>query len=151
MRRKDREKSKEFAMEIVSKCEYATLSMVDLNGNPYCIPITIANDDNYIYFHSAMDGTKVDILKKNPQVCVSCVGETERQQDKFTTLFESAIVKGVASEVLDDAEKIHALRMLCSRHTPSNMPNFDKAIERSLSRTAIFKISIDEIAGKTNK
>lgn len=151
MRRKDREQSKEFAFDILGKCEYATLSMADLNGNPYCIPITIANDENYIYFHSAMEGTKIDILKKNPKVCVACVGDTEIPKGKFTTLFQSAVIKGVASEVTQDSEKIQALRMICERHTPLNMEDFDNAIKRSLSRTAIFKISIEEITGKANK
>ncbi|MGN1410902.1 MAG: pyridoxamine 5'-phosphate oxidase family protein [Oscillospiraceae bacterium] len=151
MRRKDREQSKEFAYMVLGKCEYATLSMVDLEGNPYCIPITIANDEKYIYFHSAMEGTKIDILKKNPKVCISCVGDTQVQQDKFTTLFQSAIVKGVASEILEDNEKIQALRLICQRHTPSNMNDFDNVIKRSLSRTAIYKISIEEITGKSKK
>lgn len=151
MRRKDREQSKEFAYGVLSKCEYATLSIVDLNGNPYCIPITIANDMQYIYFHSAKEGSKIDILKNNPKVCVSCVGDTEILEDKFTTLYESAIVRGVAYEVINDSEKIHALKLLCERHTPNNMSNFNDAITRSLFRTAIFKISIVEITGKAKK
>jgi hypothetical protein len=97
-----------------------------------------------------MDGNKVDILKKHPKVCVSCVGKNERQKDRFTTLFESAMVKGSVSEVLDDSEKVYALRMLCTRHTPCNMSDFENAIDRSLSRTAIFKISMDEVTGKAN-
>lgn len=151
MRRKDREQSKEFAYSILSKCEYATLSMVDLDGNPYCIPITIANDMQYIYFHSAKEGSKIDILNNNPKVCISCVGDTKIITDKFTTLYESAIVRGIAYEVKNNSEKIHALRLLCERHTPSNMSNFNNAITKSLFRTAIFKISIDEITGKAKK
>lgn len=151
MRRKDREQSKEFAFNVVSKCEYATLSMIDLDGNPYCVPITIVNDENYIYFHSAMAGNKVDILKKNPKVCISCVGDTQIQQDKFTTLYQSAIVKGTVYEITNDNEKIQALKMLCERHTPTNMTDFNNAIKRSLFRTAVFKISIDEITGKAKK
>lgn len=151
MRRKDREQSMEFAYEVVSKCEYATLSMVDFNGYPYSIPITIANDDKFIYFHSAKVGTKIDILNKNPKVCVVCVGDTFRTPNDFTTLFQSAIVKGIASEVIDDNEKINALRLICERHTPTNMNNFDNAIKRSLNITAIWKVSIDEITGKAKK
>jgi hypothetical protein len=148
MRRKDRERSTEFAYDVLSKCEYATLSMVDANGNPYGIPITIANDNNYIYFHSAMEGTKVEVLKSNPKVCISCVGDTKVPEGKFTTLYQSAVVRGVATEVLEDNEKIKALRLLCQRHTPNNMEDFNNAIERSLSRTAVYKISIDDITGK---
>lgn len=151
MRRKDREKPKEFAYQVVSKCEYATLSMIDLQGNPYSVPITIANDDDYIYFHSAMQGTKTDILREHSKVCVVCVGDTYRKPDEFTTLYQSAIVKGSATEVTDDDTKVYALKLLCNRHTPTNMNDFDNAIKRSLSRTAIWKVSIDEITGKAKE
>ena len=84
-------------------------------------------------------------------MCVSCVGDTCRLLDEFTTEFESAIVRGVAVEVEDDAEKVHALRLLCQRHTSTNMAEFDDAIVKSLSRTAIWRIDISEISGKRKK
>ena len=53
--------------------------------------------------------------------------------------------------LVDDEEKITALRGICQRHTPSNMPDFDNAIERSLPRTGVWKISIESITGKRKK
>ena len=80
-----------------------------------------------------------------------CVGDTRRLEDKFTTEYESAIIKGTVFEVESDEEKIKALRLLCERHTPSNMENFDEAIKRSLSVTAIWKVEIISITGKRKK
>jgi hypothetical protein len=125
--------------------------MIDTQNMPYCIPITIVRDGDAIYFHCAQEGQKVDTLRRNPNVCLSCVGDTNRARDKFTTYFESAVVRGTASEVVSDEEKIHALRLLCERHTPTNMSNFDAAIERSLFRTAIWKIQINSMTGKCKK
>ncbi len=42
MRRKDREMSKEFALEVIDKCRYATLATVSGGGSPYCVPLSIA-------------------------------------------------------------------------------------------------------------
>lgn len=151
MRRKDREMPPEFAYYVADKCEYASLSMVDIKGNPYCVPITIARDDRNIYFHSAQDGAKIRCLKNNPLICMVCVGDTFRTPDNFTTEFESAIIRGIASEVTEDREKIHALRLICQRHTPANMHRFDAAVEKSLSRTAVWKLEIQEITGKRKK
>ena len=61
------------------------------------------------------------------------------------------MINGTAGEVTDDDEKITALRGICQRHTPSNMPDFDNAIERSLSRTGVWKVHIDSITGKRKK
>ena len=150
MRRKDRQMPKEFALQIVDKCEYAVLSMLS-NGNPYCVPLTIVRVDNSIYFHCAKAGEKYNALLQNQNVCLACVGDVNVVPQHFTTEYESAIVKGKATLVACDDEKIMALKALCKRHTPSNMSHFDNASNASLPRTAVFKISVDEITGKRKK
>ena len=151
MRRKDREMPEAFAWEIADKCEWAVLGLVDLAGNPYCVPVSIAHEDKFIYFHSAQNGLKIECLNNKNRVCISCVGATFRPPNAFTTEFESAILRGDASEVLEKEEKIHALRLLCKRHTPTNMDNFDKAISQNLLRTGIWRIEVQEISGKQKK
>lgn len=151
MRRSDREMPAEFALGVADKCEYAVMSMVDPKGEPYCVPLSIARSGDKIYFHSAKDGFKLDCLRKNPSVCIACVGDTKRAADKFTTEFESAIIRGVCTEVTRDAEKTEALRLICEKHTPSNMADFDNAIARSLARTAVFAVTIESITGKRKK
>lgn len=151
MRRKDREMPMEFAEAVADKCEWAVMSMIDPEGLPYCIPLSIARENSYIYFHCAKDGYKIECLRKNPRVCLACVGDTYRTPDKFTTEYESTIVRGAALEVTDEKEKIHGLRLICQRHTPANMGSFEDAIAKSLFRTAVWKVKITEITGKRKK
>lgn len=151
MRRKDREMDTDFAWKIVDKCEYAVLAMADMGGSPYCIPISICRDGSFVYFHCALQGKKLDLLRGNPKVCLTCVGDTHRMADKFSTEYESAVIMGTASEVLQDCEKIHALQLLCERHTPTNMRAFEEAVVRSLSNTGIWKINVSQITGKRKK
>ena len=150
MRRRDREMPKEFALEIADKCEYAVLSMVDADA-PYAVPVSIARDGDSIYFHCAKEGRKTDILKAYPRVCLVCVGDVRPAEDKFTTEYESAIITGNAREVLKESEKIRALRVISERYTPSNMSRFEAAVEKSLARTAVWKIDIATISGKRKK
>lgn len=151
MRRKDRQMPEEFAWEVVDKCEYAFLAMTTEDGSPYGLPVTIVREGSAVYFHSAMEGRKTVCLRMHPRVCLTCVGNTQIQQDRFTTLFESAVAFGTAAEVTSEEEKIKALRILCQRHTPENMAAFDKAIAASLKRTAIWKITVEEISGKAKR
>ena len=51
---------------------------------------------------------------------------------------------GVAEVVTDRAEKIEALRLICQRFLPHHMDAFGAAIERSLERTAVVKITLTE-------
>lgn len=151
MRRKERQMPEEFAWEVVDKCEYAFLAMTAEDGSPYGLPVTIVREGNAVYFHSAMEGRKVACLRRHPRVCLSCVGDTHVPEGKFTTLFESAVAFGTAEEVTEEEEKIHALRILCQRHTPDNMAAFDRAIAASLKRTGIWKITVEEITGKAKR
>lgn len=151
MRRKERQMPEEFAWEVVDKCEYAFLAMAAEDGSPYGLPVTIARDGRAVYFHSALEGRKVECLRRSPRVCLSCVGDTRVPPGKFTTLFESAVVFGRAEEVTEDEEKIRALRLLCQRHTPDNMENFPSAIAKSLDRTGIWRIAVEEITGKAKR
>lgn len=155
VRRKDREIDRGAALAIAESCEYATISMVDPTGAPYCVPVSIALDrtgeGETVYFHAAMQGFKTDCLSANPNVCLLCVGSTERQTDEFSTKYESAIIRGIAKLVEADEEKIRALRLICERHTPMYMHAFDDAVAKMLHRTAIWAISVDSITGKAKR
>lgn len=151
MRRKDREMPREFGELVADQCEWAVLSLVEEEGSPYCVPVSIVRDGDLVYFHTARQGQKIDALRINPKVCLSCVGYTRRALHEFTTEYESAILRGTAEEVTEDGEKIHALRLLCQRHTPSNMDAFDQEVARSLSRTGVWRIRIQEVTGKRKR
>lgn len=151
MRRKDRERDEAFARNVLDRCEYAMLAMADEEGAPYCVPISPVMVDGDICFHCARHGRKVDLMRANPRVCVSAACDTRLVPEDFTTEFASAVAFGHASEVTDDAEKVRVLRALCERYAASNMAGFDDAIERSLKRTAIWKVSIDSITGKAKQ
>jgi nitroimidazol reductase NimA-like FMN-containing flavoprotein (pyridoxamine 5'-phosphate oxidase superfamily) len=148
MRRKDRERDRSFAELVVDKCLYAVLATVDEDGSPYCIPLSIVRDGEWIYFHSAREGHKIDNLKQRRRVCLSCVGDVYEPRDHFTVVYESAIVFGTAEEVQGDDEKIRALRLLCQRHTPANMAAFDAEMAREYKAAGAWKIHIEEISGK---
>jgi len=151
MRRRDREMPEDFALLVADKCEYAVISVTDANGNPYCVPVSIVREGRTLYFHSATDGFKAEAMRKNPKVCIACVGSTHLVPAQFTTEYESAVIRGTAYEVPNETEKRKALRLICERYAPSNMESFETAVSASLSRTAIWKIEITEITGKRKK
>ena len=148
MRRKDREKDKNFALAVADKCAYSVLATVNDDGSPYCIPLSLAREGEWLYFHSAREGHKIDNLKNRNRVCVCCVGEVKTIPGEFSIEFESAVIHGTASEITDREEKICALAFISKRYTPGNMAAFDEAIKKQLDTTAVWKIHIDEISGK---
>jgi len=148
MRRKDRELSGDAALAVADTCRYAVMATVNPGGTPYCVPLSMAREGEWLYFHSALEGHKIDNLRHQNRVCVSCVGEVRDIPDVFSIGFESAIINGNAQELTEREEKIHALELISRRYTPANMAAFDKAIEQSIDTTGVWKIHIDEISGK---
>lgn len=172
MRRKDREMSKEFALEIIDKSKYGVISLCDGN-QPYGLPLSIVRHEEILYFHSAMEGRKTEIFKENSKVSVAFVGDVkvpdnftkeeldQMSQDEskailfissvFTTEFESAIVTGKVKLIEDKDEKTNAMKYICKKYTPTKMKYFDTAINAGLHRTNIYKIEIEEITAKRKK
>lgn len=174
MRRKDREMNTEFAKQVIDRSRYGVLSIIETgSGTPYSIPLSIVRDDEFLYFHSAREGTKVDLFSGNNQVKIVFVGEvhvpnlfTTSQLDEmtkneektvqlissvFTTEFESAIVDGKIQEVLDTDEKIHALELICSKYTPDKMAYFQHAINSGENYTRVYRITMDVVKAKRKK
>ncbi len=151
IRRKERREDEKFAFEVLDKADFAVLSMIDADGLPYCLPISAVRIGEKLYFHSAESGRKSEAILKNPNVCITAAVDVVSAEDKFTTYFKSAVMRGKAVRVTDDEEKITALKAICERFTPTNMPDFPNAIKMSLSRTAIWRIDIENATGKQKK
>lgn len=164
---------REFGLRLIDKARYGILSMVGKKGEPYGVPLSIVRDGEVLYFHSAKEGRKVDILEENPEASIVFVGETRipenytreelddmaKDESKakllisnvFTTEFESAIVAGTVKLVRDEAEKIKAMRLICEKYTPTKMDYFPMAIKFGLGRANVYRIEIRSITAKRKK
>lgn len=173
MRRKDREMGREFALKVIDNADFGVLSIVDEEQLPYGIPLSIVRDGDCLYFHSASGGKKVELFRDGASVHLVFVGEHKvpETMDKaeveaiskdpkrfslltskiFTTEFESAMVSGKIHKVMEDEQKIHALRLLCEKYTKQWMDYFPQAIESGLSITSIYAIEIEKVSGKRKK
>ena len=59
MRRTDREMTREFALMVVDKSEYASMATVNPDGTPYITTISMARVGEDIFFHCAPVGHKI--------------------------------------------------------------------------------------------
>ena len=139
----------DWALEVMDKAPYITVGMTDGDGMPYSVPLSLARtDEKTFYFHCATEGKKLDILRENPRVCLTAVSKCKPtvgpKDGSFTLEFKSAIAFGKAEIVADDNEKREALRAICQRFLPNHMDAFDAAVARSMSRTAVVRITLTE-------
>ena len=138
-----------FALEVLDKAPYITVSFTRPDGTPYGVPLSLARtDDKTFYFHCALEGEKLDCIAANPRVALSavtrCTPTVGPKDGSFTLQYKSAMAVGKAELVTGRNEKIEALRAICLRFLPHHMDAFDDAIARSLERTAVVKITLTE-------
>ncbi|MCD7935279.1 MAG: pyridoxamine 5'-phosphate oxidase family protein [Tannerellaceae bacterium] len=68
---------KEVMEEVIRQCEICFVGMADTDGTPYVIPMNFGYRDGVVYLHSAPHGKSLDILKRNPLVCITFCGKGE--------------------------------------------------------------------------
>ena len=147
MRKTSREMPSEWALEIMHKAPYITVSFTRPDGTAYGVPLSLAStNDKDWYFHCAPEGDKLDAIAVHPEVCLSavtrCTPTIGPKDGSFTLQYRSAIAFGRAELVTDEQEKITALHAISERFLPQHMDAFEDAIRRSLHRTSVVRITL---------
>lgn len=149
VRRQDRLLDEERALQLIKDSEYGVLSMVAADGGAYGLPLNYVWDGEHsLYIHCAPEGKKLRALEHNPQVSFCIVGRTNLLPSRFTTEYESVVMKCRAVIGLDDDEKRHALRLLIDKLSPDFKEIGEKYAEKSFHRVDIIRLDIIEFSGK---
>ena len=148
MRRKDREiTDKSIINKIIQKSLVCHVGLVDGN-RPYIIPMNFGYQNNTIYFHSALIGKKIDLIKQNNNVCFEFDVNVEIIEGKhacnWSIKYQSIIGYGKAVFISDITEKTKALNIIMMQYSNRTFM-FD---EKQLNKTAIIKVEIESMTGK---
>ena len=144
-----RKLSDEVTFALLKKGEHGVLALNGDDGYPYAVPITYSYFDNFIYFHSANHGYKIDILKKNQKACLSVIISVEVLPSQFSAKYESVIVTGEIEFVEDKNEKNRALEYLIDQYSSEFKEIGMKFVNGPFGeKTSVFKMKIREVSGK---
>jgi len=153
MRRKDREVTDcEQIKEILDGIKSCRLAMVDC-GKPYVVPLsygyTLDSGKLTVYFHSAKEGRKIDVLKVNSAVCfeMSTEGEaifSEATPCDYGYYYSSVIGFGNAEFVENACEKITALKII-TKHQAGTDHEFTQA---QADTVCVLKVESGDFTGK---
>jgi len=151
MRRKDKEITDKSEMEsILQKAIVCRIALSD-NDTPYVIPVNFGYKDDILYFHSATEGKKIDILQKNNNVCFEVDIDHEIIEHKrpcsFGMRYLSVVGFGTASFIENLGKKTEALSIIMDHYAPGNDFEFR---ERMLNRIVVVQVQIDSMTGKTS-
>lgn len=156
MRKSGRRMEDEDAYRLLRESLWVTLSTVNARpesplglGSPYAVPISLVESEGQFFFHCALQGHKIDNMRKDSRVCITCVGEAQPNEEAFSVAYQSATFFARAEEVVTQDEKKRVLLSLCKRYAPSQDPG--KQIEAMVDGTGIWKLHILGCSGKQRK
>jgi len=147
MRRKDKQIIDRGEIEqIIDQAVVCRIAYVR-DGVPHIVPVNFGYEDNCLYFHSAVEGHKIDSLRMDKRVCFEMETDVEllaaSAACKWTTKYRSVIGHGRVSFIEETEAKRKALDIV-TRHYRCGQDYF----AASLDKVILVKIEIDTLTGK---
>ncbi len=134
--------------EILKQTQICRIAMLN-NGEPYILPFNYGYHKNCIYIHSAPEGKKIELLKKNPKVCFELEQESKLIKGetacKWSTLYRSIVGYGFIEILTGFEEKIQGLDIIMKQHGAKGKMEFNK---KEVDFIVILKLTITSMRGK---
>jgi nitroimidazol reductase NimA-like FMN-containing flavoprotein (pyridoxamine 5'-phosphate oxidase superfamily) len=122
------------------------------NNEPYILALNYGYDaeNRYLYFHTAIEGLKLEILSDNPRVCGTIIEDHGYIEGKCAHAYRSVVFTGSAEilENLDD--KKHGMDILLN-HQEKNPEIIRKRLlarEKAYDKFVMMRIKIEDVTGK---
>jgi nitroimidazol reductase NimA-like FMN-containing flavoprotein (pyridoxamine 5'-phosphate oxidase superfamily) len=150
VRRKDKEITDKNEIESVLKRASVCRIALSENNKPYIVPVNFGYKDKCLYFHSAPEGKKFDILRNNNSVCFEIDIDLEIVKAatpcNWSAKYRCIIGFGNAFIVEDFEEKKSALNLIVQKYSDtSHEYEFSEGV---LGTVTLVKINIESITGK---
>jgi uncharacterized protein len=135
--------------EIINQSAVCYVSFVN-DDKPYLLPFNFGYESNKIYFHTAPAGKKLEIIKKNNNVCICFNIDNElffRDKEvacSYGMKFKSVIASGRIKEIDDYQEKVRVMNFFMKKYTGKDFSYNAPAI----NNVKVFKTEIEEMTGK---
>lgn len=142
--------NKKLIEDIIKACQVCYLGVIDLEGEPYVLPMNFCYNEGVIYLHSGPEGNLIDIINNNNQVCITfnegneLVHQHPNVACSYRMKSKSVICKGKVSFIEDLDEKIEILNLLMVHYTGKKF----KYSEPAVRNVKIWGIPIDRVTAK---
>ena len=156
MRRKDKEITDiNGKIDIIAKCKVCRIGLSD-NNMPYIVPLNYGydfeNNTLTLFFHSAKEGRKTDIIQNNNNACfeIDCDNRLIEAETacRYSYAYKSIIGFGRIIPLEDINEKTEALNKILKHQSGKDTVYIFSPEE--LTKITIYKMVAEEFTGKQN-
>ena len=148
MRRQDRTVDGERACEVLRQAEWGTLALIEEDGAPYAVPVNFVWDGaDAIYIHGALEGHRLDCLRRDGRACFNVAANCVLNPGKFTESFDSVTLRGRA-EIIEGGEALEALRGFIRKYSPDFLERGMVYAQKAAPKTTVVKLAIESWSAK---
>ncbi len=150
MRRKEREiKDRAEIESVILDSQVCRMGLCD-DGRPYVVPMNFGYRDGKVYMHCATEGRKLDVIGKNPQVCLEFEADLQMKHAQeacdFSMKYKSVIAWGKAQVLEKSEEKIYGMNVIMGHYTGKEY----EFPAQALARIVVIRVDVEEMTGKQN-
>ncbi|MBR5329008.1 MAG: pyridoxamine 5'-phosphate oxidase family protein [Firmicutes bacterium] len=135
---------------VIQRNTYGVLSLCDIDGQPYGVPLNYVYEDGCFYFHCAQNGYKTDLLDANGKASFCIVDNDTLVPEIFSTDYISVIAFGEITRVTDVDEKMRTLWLLTDVLGDPDQGKKEKEINGSFSHVEMLCFKAEHITGKAS-
>lgn len=149
MRRSDKEIKNRAEIEgVIRQCRICRVAFAN-DGEPYIVPLSFGYDGEAFYFHTALEGKKIEYIEKNPNVCFELDRDVrlEGKEDdpcSWTFAYESVIGYGTIVELVEQEDRIGGLNRIMEQYTAREWEFRPEMLEGA----RIWRLDIESVTGK---
>lgn len=136
--------------EILKTEQVCFVGFSDENGIPYVLPMNYGYENDVIYLHSGPEGKALQILEKNPNVCITfCTAPKLIHQHpevacSYRMQSASVICNGKVQFEENFDEKVRILNIIMRQYVDKEF----KYSKPAVNNVKIWKVSIDALGAK---
>ncbi|WP_279138786.1 pyridoxamine 5'-phosphate oxidase family protein [Faecalicoccus pleomorphus] len=137
-------------LQIMRQCDSCVLALND-DGFPYMVPLNFGMDIEdgqlYLYFHCAMQGKKLDLIRKDNRATfeMDCDHNFILYDERMScTMGYSSVVGHGIIEFVEEEKKYEALKILMRQYHAEDF-QFNKDM---IKVTTVLKMKVLDITGK---
>ncbi|MFB3891181.1 MAG: pyridoxamine 5'-phosphate oxidase family protein [Phycisphaerae bacterium] len=136
-------------LAIIRGQKILTLAMC-LDGRPYLVTMDygFSEAEDCFYFHCALEGKKIDILRANPNVWGQVLEDRGYLVGKCSHAYRTVMFEGVAEMVEDADTKKQALELMIQQLEPDPAPLMSKLDAKAIAGTGIIRIRVTAMSAK---
>jgi uncharacterized protein len=130
------------ATEVIDKCEVCYIGMIDFDNKPYVLPFNFGYEDGIVYLHSAPIGKKIEVLKTNPDICVTFSTDHklfhrhEQVACSYGMKYKSVLITGKVEFIEDYDEKVRVLNIIMRKYAGKDFEYNAPAV----NNVAVYKV-----------